>query len=468
MLNYLKLFPLIFLLALLVACGGGGIDANTVSAVTKVPFTTAEVSGKTLYLVSVSSSSVVPLAFGATPTDAVDNNGVLNLGGNELTRIQTEKDESGKDTYWLVYDKFENVSRLYLNNDDASEYFNSKSILGGSIQGPGLNLAGTVSKFAGTVGVKGADDKTFYHPLDITAVGTDLYVADYYNHAIRKIDALGNIETFVGTPGIIGSAAGNGAGVGATFYRPSAITNDGKNLYVTDSYNYTIRKINILSKEVTTVAGLARSFGAVDAVKDKARFNVLSGITTDGTNLYVTDAYNTIRKVVISSGAVSTLAGTAGAAGSRDGVGSYARFDLPTGITTDGSFLYVTDFNNRTIRKISIATGRVDTIVGDSKVDPDPLKDTTGIGTKAIFYQLHGITTDGANLYVTDSQKSTVYKINKNTLLVTKLAGITGTRGNADTAVGVLATFDTPTGLTVNGTSLYLVDSWAHTVRKID
>ena len=73
-------------------------------------------------------------------------------------------------------------------------------------------------------------------------------------------------------------------------------------------------------------------------------------ITIDGTNLYVTDSWNeTIRKVVISTGIVTTLAGSAGLSGSTDGTGSAARFNYPYGITTDGANLYVVDSNIRRI-----------------------------------------------------------------------------------------------------------------------
>jgi hypothetical protein len=67
----------------------------------------------------------------------------------------------------------------------------------------------------------------------------------------------------------------------------------------------------------------------------------------------VTDSYNHIvRKIVISSGTVTTVAGVAGTTGSSDGSGSFARFYFPVGITNDGTYLYVADANNRTIRKI--------------------------------------------------------------------------------------------------------------------
>jgi hypothetical protein len=105
---------------------------------------------------------------------------------------------------------------------------------------------------------------------------------------------------------------------------------------------------------VTTLAGSAGSSGSTDGTGTAARFNNPSGITSDGSNLYVADSgNNTVRKVVIASGVVTTLAGTAGSYGSTDGTGTAARFNNPSDIITDGTNLYIADFGNNTIRKIS-------------------------------------------------------------------------------------------------------------------
>lgn len=490
MLSYFKILSVLLLLALLAACGGSGVNATTVSATTTVPFSTAEVSGKTLYLASALSNQPLTLIFGATDTDRVDSNGVLYVSTDQgadsvayqFVRMQKEKEDQPEDVYWLVYDQNKIVNRLYLDQTLAAAYLSSisrgpnKALMGGSIQGTEPLPLGdpvTVSTFAGTVGTVGSIDDVgpaarFYQPLGITTDGTNLYVADYYNYTIRMIDPSQRVTLFAGKTRTRGSSNGTANdGVEATFDHPSAVTTDGKNLYVADSYNFTVRKIvfgNNGTHSTFTLAGRAGYSGAVDAVGDRARFNILSGITTDGTNLYVTDSYNTIRKIVISSGAVSTLAGKAGTVGSRDGIGEDARFDLPTGITTDGSFLYVTDFNNRTIRKITIATGKVETIVGNAKADPPPF-DVDIISeqghNKALFYQPHGITTDGPNLYVTDSYpyKNTIYKIDKSSLIVTRLAGVSGTAGQGHTDASRDSTFYSPIGLTTDGTSLYVTDT---------
>lgn len=365
------------------------------------------------------------------------------------------------------------------DHDSTPFRVNGKLLLGGSLQEEGATFTptGTVSNFAGTVGTPGNTNATgtaasFNRPLGITTDGTSLYVADYDNHIIRMISSSGVVTYFAGTTGVQGSYDSDASGIGPFFNHPSAITTDGEYLYVTDSYNYTIRKINIESKEVKTLAGLAGTSGAVDAALGKnARFNLLNGITTDGKYLYVTDSYNTIRRVDKVTGATSTLAGKAGVIGSTDGVGEAASFNLPARITTDGTYLYVTDTNNRTIRRISLITHKVETIVGNADAAPGRT-DATGSGTNALFYQLNGITMDGTHLYVTDSYNNTIYKIQKNEpWSVSKVAGITGTAGHDDTAlvngVQVIPTFDTPIGITTDGTALFVTDTRNHTIRKI-
>ena len=102
---------------------------------------------------------------------------------------------------------------------------------------------------------------------------------------------------------------------------------------------------------VSTLAG-SSTVGSVDATGIAATFNNPSGITTDGSNLYVADSMNNkIRKIVISTGVVTTIAGS-GTAGSVNSTGISASFHTPGGITTDGASLFVSDYNNNMIRQI--------------------------------------------------------------------------------------------------------------------
>ena len=122
---------------------------------------------------------------------------------------------------------------------------------------------------------------------------------------------------------------------------------------------------------MTTIAGSASLMGNTDGVGASARFRFPFGITTDGTSLFVTDRSNhRIRKIDITSAAVSTLAGSS--AGYVNGNGSAARFRSPRGITTDGTYLYVADGANHAVRRIDIATAVVDTVAGPAPDLMDP------------------------------------------------------------------------------------------------
>jgi len=342
----------------------------------------------------------------------------------------------------------------------------NKALMGGSVQVNSLSLTGVVSTLAGSAGNLGSADGTgplarFNKPVGVTTDGAYLYVTDYTNSTIRKIDiASGSVATLAGIAGTRGTADGNRAT--ASFYDPVGITTDGINLYVADSTNHTIRKIVIATGAVTTLAGTAGASGSTDGIGTMAKFYFPKGITTDGTNLYVADAgNNTIRKILIVTGAVSTLVGTAGTSGSADGIGIAAKFSWPEGITTDGTSLYVAD-GNCTIRKVVIATGVVTTLAGIAGVSGS----ADGVGAAASFSTSKGITTDGTNLYVTDYANFTIRKIVITTGAVTTLAGNVGTMGSTD-GTGSVASFFLPTGITTDGKSLYVTDTRNHAIRKI-
>ena len=145
---------------------------------------------------------------------------------------------------------------------------------------------------------------------------------------------------------------GNGTGNQAIFDNPNATAVDGAgNVYVADTYNYTVRKITPAGV-VTTLAGLADNDGSIDGTGSVARFRHMFGIAVDGAgNVCVTDFSNTIRKIT-PAGVVSTLAGTPGVHGNADGTGSAAQFWQPWGIAVDSAGnVYVADQGNSTIRK---------------------------------------------------------------------------------------------------------------------
>lgn len=270
------------------------------------------------------------------------------------------------------------------------------------------------------------------------------------------------ISTLAGTAGTRKGSV-DGVGGEASFSVPYGIAGSGGFLYVTDGSSNTIRKIDVASGMVTTLAGMSGSYGYSDGVGTGARFNGPRGIATDGTNLYVADSNNhTIRKVVIATGEVTTIAGTPGTRGSSNGYGPQASFYTPRGVVLDGGILYVADSSNHLIRKVEVANGGVGTVAGTAgrrgKID--------GKGTAASFYLPYGIACYGGKLYVADTCNHTIRAIDIATGQVTTLAGVAGTAGTYD-GFGTGAFFTYPDGLAAEGTALYVADSGNNTIRRI-
>lgn len=356
-------------------------------------------------------------------------------------------------------------------NAMASNYtwsFNSTVMMGGSIQGNPLNLTNTVTTIAGAVGLSSSTDgigmgARFNYPWGITTDGTNLFVVDRDSNTIRRIViSSGEVTTVAGTSGLSGSTDGTGAS--ARFLFPQGITTDGTNLFVADTGNNTIRKIAISTGVVSTIAGSPGLAGLTDGIGSAARLYGTTGITTDGTNLFVADTgNNAIRKIIISTGEVTTLAGSpSGTSGSTDGIGATARFYVPFGITTDGTNLFVSDTYNEIIRKIIISTGEVTTLAGSAGLSGS----TDGIGSLARFGYPYGITTDGANLFIADGWNNIIRKIVVSTGTVTTIAGEAAISGSAD-GISSSARLNYPRGITTDGINLFITDTNNFTIRKI-
>jgi sugar lactone lactonase YvrE len=324
-----------------------------------------------------------------------------------------------------------------------------------------------VSTFAGVAGVQGANDKpdevsaaaSFNAPHGIAMDSVNLYVTDMRNYTIRKIvKATGKVSTLAGLAGHQDHIVATGAA--ARFMYPYGIASDGKSLFVTDVSQ--ISKIDIATGAVTDFVGVLFDSGSRNGIGTDARMSNPYGIVIVGPNLYVADTNNcTIRKIVIDTGEVSTFAGTAGVLGNADDIGAAASFTFPVGITSDGANLYVAD-GNRTIRKIVIETAAVSTFAGVAGV----YGANDGVGAAANFATPFGITSDGQSLFVTDTVNSNIRKIDIATAEVTTLAGTLGVAGHADGAV-MAASFKNPTGIVTDGINLYVVDTDNNTIRKL-
>lgn len=324
----------------------------------------------------------------------------------------------------------------------------------------------TFSTLAGSVGAAGSVDGTgsaarFNNPSCVAVDSSGIvYVADFYNHTIRKISN-GVVTTLAGTAGSVGSTDGTGSA--ARFHNPFEIALDNAGiLYVSDALNHTVRKVTS-SGVVTTLAGSAGNAGSTDGSGSAARFNFPAGLTVDGSgNVFVADNNNSTIRKMTSGGVVTTLAGTAGSSGSADGIGGGARFKNPYGVAVDSAGnVYVGDTSNHTIRKISSA-GVVTTLAGMAGITGS----ADGTGSAARFFNPTGLVVDSlGNLFVPDTDNRTIRKIASGGV-VTTLAGMAGTPGSAD-GTGGAARFSSPQGMALDSAgNLYVADASNQTVRK--
>ncbi|MGB3400759.1 MAG: hypothetical protein WBA34_11395 [Candidatus Deferrimicrobiaceae bacterium] len=352
------------------------------------------------------------------------------------------------------------------------------SVFVAAVSGCGDTTVGKAESVAAVAGAAGgpgffdgspSDPVRFDSPSGAAVIGTDRFVADTRNHVIRKIDGAGIVSTFAGTFGLPGSA--DGTGPAARFSLPSGIAAVGNTLYVCDTGNHTIRKIIATSGAVTTLAGSAGLPGFTDGTGTAARFSSPRGIASDGTTvgttLYVADTGNhTIRKIT-DVGATTTFAGQAGVSGSDDGLGLAAQFSSPEGVALIGiGFLYVADTGNHTVRKVVVTTsfGDVTTLAGTAGV---PGTDD-GAGSLARFRLPSGIASDGTTLFVCDTGNHTLRTVSQGGVVIT-LAGTAGIPGFAD-GTGSAARFRAPAGIGTagGGSSLFFVaDTDNHVLRQV-
>ncbi|MGO9203727.1 MAG: InlB B-repeat-containing protein [Limisphaerales bacterium] len=334
-----------------------------------------------------------------------------------------------------------------------------------------ITPAGVVTTLAGKLGVSGRADASaasaarFELPYGV-AVDTNgnVYVADTFNHTIRKISSKGAVTTLAGKAGSAGT--NDGTLSGARFTYPCSVAVDGRgNVYVADTENDTLRQVSPAGV-VTTLAGSARNAGSANGAGSGARFNQPLGVAVDGNGqVYVADSYNsTVRKVTAPGGVVTTVAGTTADAGSADGAGSAAQFKYPYGVAVDtAGTVYVSDFSNNTIRQITPA-GVVTTLAGN----PNSSAGTNdGTGAAATFDQPAGLAVDtNGNVYVADYVNDTIRKIAPGGVVST-LAGEPEVWGYSD-GTGAAAHFHNPLGVALDAQgNVYVADTSNCLIRKI-
>lgn len=301
----------------------------------------------------------------------------------------------------------------------------------------------------------------------------NIYIADYGNNRIRMITAsTGLISTIAGT-GAGGFSGDGGYAINATLFNPSAIALDANgNIYFTEFSNHRVRMINRTTWKIYTVAGSGTAgYSGDHGQATNAKLNYPQGLTFDTAgNLFVADFDNNrIRKINMSTGIITTVAGSGIAGYSGDGgPASAAKLQQPSAVAFDGSGnLYIAEFRNSTVRKVSSADNTITTIAGTGT---GGYSGDGGPGTAAQLDQPLGMAVgpDGT-VYIGDwYHNNRLRMLDPSTGNISTIAG-TGTSGYAgDGGPATDALISGVDGITLDATgNIYFSDEFNSAVRKI-
>jgi sugar lactone lactonase YvrE len=289
----------------------------------------------------------------------------------------------------------------------------------------------------------------------------DLYITDSLNQRIRKVNVATGVITTVAGNGDTGYFNDDGPAQNATLYSPEGIAFDlSGNLYIADSFNDRIRRVSLQTGIITTVAGNDdRGFSGDGGLATSAQLNFPRGVAVDSTgNIYIADTANhRIRRVDAATHVITTIAGTGrrGFSGD-DGPARAAALNAPQTILLDSAGnLFIADTGNSRVRKISATAGTITTIAGD--------------GNLGSIGKPEGLAIDAAgNLFISDFLNSRIVRLDAVTGLITTVAGDGTSSFSGDGGPATLAEMSGPVGLVVSPQGdLFISDSQNSRIRAI-
>jgi sugar lactone lactonase YvrE len=286
-----------------------------------------------------------------------------------------------------------------------------------------------------------------------------------------------------------GFSGDGGPATNAELFGPEGITMTAtRDLYIADTYNQRIRRVDAVTGVITTVAGIgpmANSLGVIvgsysgdGGPATGAALNYPQAVVVDASgNLYIGDSFNDrIRMVSAATGVITTVAGNGNRGYGGDGsAATSAELNIPAGLAVDpAGNLYIADSSNNRIRMVSAATGVITTVAGNGN------RGYSGDGSAATSAELaapYGIALDAAgNLYIADTDNCRIRKVSAETGTITTVAGIEGAlyvcgvpSYGGDGGVATSAELRFPAGVAVDAAgNLYIGDRGNNRVRKVD
>jgi sugar lactone lactonase YvrE len=358
------------------------------------------------------------------------------------------------------------VSNGVAHDSSGNTYFTSPSlnaVFRADPSGALTRIAGTgTSGYAGDGGAALNAQLNAPNGVAVDTLG-NLYIADSSNNVVRKVDGSGNIVTVVGN-GSYGYSGDGGVATSAQLADPYGVAVDtSEDLYIADTYNNRIREVNAAGT-ITTVAGTGSyGYSGDNGLAIGARLWFPNGVAVSAPgNLYIADTYNLRVRMVSRSGTITTVAGTGSYGFSGDGgAATSARLAYPNGVGVDASGnFYIGDTNNNRIRKVT-AAGIITTVAGNGSFG------YTGDGGAATGTRLaspEGVAVDATgNLYITDSGNARVREVNAAGSITTLVGGAVN-----DGGLSVFGLLNQPSGVTRdNAGNTYIADTNNNRVRKV-
>lgn len=284
----------------------------------------------------------------------------------------------------------------------------------------------------------------------------NVYIADQEAHAIRRVNASGSISLFAGT-GAKGFAGDGGAAAQARFNSPTGLAVDAtrNHLYVVDTGNHRIRRIDLANNTITTFAGTGLAGLNADGAATSTQLNSPGAVAVDGAGIvYIADT-NNHRLVRVANSNATTFAGNGQPGNTGDGgAPASAKLNTPTGVavTTDGTAVFVVDRGNNRVRRIS--GNVIANFAGTGAAN------SNGDGAAATAAGLNAptdVVVDGTGtVFITETDGERIRRVGTDNKIST-IAG-TGNPGNSgDDGPGISALLNTPTGLARNASTGVLV-----------
>jgi hypothetical protein len=336
---------------------------------------------------------------------------------------------------------------------------------------------GTINTFAGSgaAGINGggfggdqgpAPSALLKFPSGVAVGNGALFIADTNNHRVRRVNLTSCVIDTVAGGGTAGFAGDNGQATSAMLNGPRGVAVDSGILFIADTNNHRIRSVDLSTGLITTVAGSGDfTFGGDGGLATSAGINGPFKVAVATGGLFIADrGNNRIRRVDLSTGIIDTVAGNGVAAFSGDGgLATAASLYLPDDMVVGNGTLFIADRQNARVRRVDLTTGVITTIAGNGSLglngDGGPAT-SANVGPASLVLQ-------GNVLFIADDASNRITRVDLTTSTITTVAG-TGTSGfSGDGASATTAELQSPGGLALGNGALFIADTFNERVRRV-